>query len=100
MHNPSIGSLYNIYFMYMVVHLHEGVGWNLAALVLFPLCEYLVYPHDAFRTLEWLCLVLWAIGRRRVVDNCSRYGSFSRWWFYVVYDSDRLMTLCETGQGN
>jgi hypothetical protein len=31
MHHPSIGSLYNIYFMYMIVHLCEGVGWNLAA---------------------------------------------------------------------
>jgi hypothetical protein len=46
MHNPSIGSLYNTYFMYMIVHLRSGVGWNLAALGLFPLHEYLVYPHD------------------------------------------------------
>jgi hypothetical protein len=46
MHNPSIGSLYNIYFMYMIVHLHSGVGWNLTALGLFPLHVYLVYPHD------------------------------------------------------
>jgi hypothetical protein len=46
MHNPSIDSLYNIYFMYMIVHLCSGVGWNLAALSLFPLHEYLVYPHD------------------------------------------------------
>jgi hypothetical protein len=46
LHNPSIGSLYNIYFMYMIVHLRSGVGWNLAALGLFPLHEYLVYPHD------------------------------------------------------
>jgi hypothetical protein len=46
MHNPSIGSLYNTYFMYMIVHLRLGVGWNLAALGLFPLHEYLVYPHD------------------------------------------------------
>jgi hypothetical protein len=46
MHNLSIGSLYNIYFMYMIVHLHSGVGWNLDALGLFPLHEYLVYPHD------------------------------------------------------
>jgi hypothetical protein len=46
MHNPSIGSLYNIYFMYIIVHLRSGVGWNLAALGLFPLHEYLVYPHD------------------------------------------------------
>jgi hypothetical protein len=46
MHNPSIGSLYNNYFMYMIVHLCSGVGWNLAALGLFPLHEYLVYPHD------------------------------------------------------
>jgi hypothetical protein len=30
--------------MYMIVHLRAGVGWNLAALVLFPLYEYLVYP--------------------------------------------------------
>jgi hypothetical protein len=46
MHNPFIGSLYNIYFMYMIVHLRSGVGWNLVALRLFPLHEYLVYPHD------------------------------------------------------
>jgi hypothetical protein len=26
MHNPSIGSLHNIYFMYMIMHLHAGVG--------------------------------------------------------------------------
>jgi hypothetical protein len=58
MYNPSVGSLYNIYFMYMIVHLCVGVGWNLAALGLFPLHEYPVYPHDGCRTLEWLCLVL------------------------------------------
>jgi hypothetical protein len=46
MYNPSICSLYNIYFMYMIVHLRSGVGWNLAALGLFPLHEYLAYPHD------------------------------------------------------
>jgi hypothetical protein len=46
MHNPSIGSLYNIYFMYMIMHLRAGVRWNLAALGLFSLHEYLVYPHD------------------------------------------------------
>jgi hypothetical protein len=28
MHNPSIGSIYNIYFMYIIVHLRAGVGWN------------------------------------------------------------------------
>jgi hypothetical protein len=39
MRNPSIGSLYNIYFMYMIVHLRSVVGWNLAALRLFPLHE-------------------------------------------------------------
>jgi hypothetical protein len=72
MHNPSIGPLYNIYFMYMIVHLCARVGWNLAALGLFPLHEYLVYPHDRFRTLEWLYLVLLGIGRRRVVDSRSR----------------------------
>ncbi len=36
--------LYNIYFMYMIVHLRTGVGWNLVALGLFPLQRYLVYP--------------------------------------------------------
>jgi hypothetical protein len=46
MNNPSIGSRYNTYFMYIIVHLRSGVGWNLAALGLFPLHEYLVYPHD------------------------------------------------------
>jgi hypothetical protein len=44
LHNPSQVSLYNIYFIYMIVHLRSGVGWNLAALGLFPLHEYLVYP--------------------------------------------------------
>jgi hypothetical protein len=44
--------------MSMIVHLHAGVGWNLVALGLFLLYEYLVYPHDGFRMLEWLCLVL------------------------------------------
>jgi hypothetical protein len=42
----TLGPLYNIYFMYMIMHLRAGVGWNLAALGLFPLHEYLVYPHD------------------------------------------------------
>jgi hypothetical protein len=46
MHNSSISSLYNIYFMYMIVHLRSVVGWNLTALGLFLLHEYLVYPHD------------------------------------------------------
>jgi hypothetical protein len=46
MHNSSIGSLYNTYFMYIIVHLRSGFWWNLAALGLFPLHEYLVYPHD------------------------------------------------------
>jgi hypothetical protein len=32
--------------MYMIVHLRSGVGWNLAALSLFPLLEYHVYSHD------------------------------------------------------
>jgi hypothetical protein len=36
--------LYNIYFMYMIVHLRTGVGWNIVALGLFPLQRYLVYP--------------------------------------------------------
>jgi uncharacterized membrane protein YbaN (DUF454 family) len=34
----------NIYFMYMIVHLSTGVGWNLVTLGLFPLQRYLVYP--------------------------------------------------------
>jgi hypothetical protein len=46
MHNSSIGSLYNNYFMYKIVHLRSGVGWNLAVLDLFPLHEYIAYPHD------------------------------------------------------
>jgi hypothetical protein len=33
-----------IYFMYMIVHLRTGAGWNLVALGLFPLWRYLVYP--------------------------------------------------------
>jgi hypothetical protein len=44
MHNPFIGSLYNIYFMYMIVHLCSGVGWNLAALGLFPYMNTLSTP--------------------------------------------------------
>jgi hypothetical protein len=43
--------------MFMIVHLRVGVGWKLDALRT-TLHEYLVYPHDGFRTLEWLCLVL------------------------------------------
>jgi uncharacterized membrane protein YbaN (DUF454 family) len=34
----------NIYFMYMIVHLRTGVGWNLVALGLFSIQRYLVYP--------------------------------------------------------
>jgi hypothetical protein len=41
----------------MIVHLRVGVVWKLDALRT-PLHEYLVYPHDGFRTLEWICLVL------------------------------------------
>jgi hypothetical protein len=37
--------LYNIYSMYMIVHLRTGVGWNLAALGLFPLPRYFVTPR-------------------------------------------------------
>jgi hypothetical protein len=37
-------SLNNIYFMYIIVHLYIGVGWNLVALGLFPLQKFLVYP--------------------------------------------------------
>jgi hypothetical protein len=33
LHNPSHRvSLYNIYFMFMIVHLRVGVQWNLVAL--------------------------------------------------------------------
>jgi hypothetical protein len=33
MHDSSIGlSLYNLYFMFMIVHLHVGFLWNLVAL--------------------------------------------------------------------
>jgi hypothetical protein len=33
MHDPSVGfSLCNLYFMFMIVHLHIGVQWNLVAL--------------------------------------------------------------------
>jgi hypothetical protein len=56
-HTPSHRvSLYNIYFVFMIVHLRVGVWWKLVALWT-PLQEYLVYPHDGFRMLEWLCLV-------------------------------------------
>jgi hypothetical protein len=33
-----------ITFLYMIVYLHTGDGWNLVALGLFPLQRYLVYP--------------------------------------------------------
>jgi hypothetical protein len=46
MHYPSIGlSLYNIYFILMIVHLRVGVLWNLITLRI-PLQEYLVYPYE------------------------------------------------------
>jgi hypothetical protein len=56
---------------------------------------YFPYKYTLFTlwwitTLEWLCLVLLAISRRRVVNSRSRYGPFSRWRFYMVYVSDRL----------
>jgi hypothetical protein len=40
----------------MIVHLHIGVSWKLVVLRTL-LQEYLVDPHDGFRTIEWLCLV-------------------------------------------
>jgi hypothetical protein len=50
MNNPSHRvSLYNIYFMFMIVHLHVGVWWKLVALRT-PLQEYVVYPA---MDLEW-----------------------------------------------
>jgi hypothetical protein len=51
MHTPHRVSLYNIYFMFMIVYLCVGVWWKLIALPT-PLQEYLVYPHDGFRTIE------------------------------------------------
>jgi hypothetical protein len=74
------------------VHLRIGVLWNPVALWK-SLQVYLVYfPHplDGNRAIEWLCLVLWAIGRSRVVNSRSWCGPFSRWWFYVVYVSDQI----------
>jgi hypothetical protein len=44
MHNSSIGSLYNIYFMYMIVHLRSGVERNLVALGLFPYMNTMSTP--------------------------------------------------------
>jgi hypothetical protein len=32
MHTPHRVSLYNIYFMFMIVHLHVGVSWKLMQL--------------------------------------------------------------------
>jgi hypothetical protein len=33
MHDHFIGlPIYNLYFMFMIVHLHVGVRWNLVAL--------------------------------------------------------------------
>jgi hypothetical protein len=41
-------SLYNIYFMLMIVHLCVGVLWNLVALQT-PLQEYLAYPYEEIK---------------------------------------------------
>jgi hypothetical protein len=56
-HNPSIDfSHYNIYFMFMIVHLCIGVLCNLVALGT-PLQEYLVYPYERIVNDSMLCLV-------------------------------------------
>jgi hypothetical protein len=57
MHNTSLGFLlYNLYFMFMIVHLCVGVLWNLVALGT-PLQEYLVYPYERKVNDSMLCLV-------------------------------------------
>jgi hypothetical protein len=48
-------SLYNIYFIFMIVHLRVGVWWKLVALQT-PLLEYLAYPYERNRTIVWLLL--------------------------------------------
>jgi hypothetical protein len=46
LHDHSHGvSLYNIYFIFMVVHLCVVVLWNIVALWT-PLQEHLVYPYE------------------------------------------------------
>ena len=68
MHNPCLGfSLYNIYFMFMIVHLRVGVLWNLVALGT-PLQEYLVYPYERIVNDSMLCLVC----RLSVEDEWSK----------------------------
>jgi hypothetical protein len=42
-------------------------------------------PPRWSRPIEWLCLVIEVIGRRRGVD------SHSRWWFYVDYVIDGFL---------
>jgi hypothetical protein len=76
----------------MIVHLHVGVGWKLVELG-FSLTRIHCLPLRLIRTVELLCLVKLVLGRRRVADNHSRYGTFSRWRFYVVYVSDRICSF-------
>jgi hypothetical protein len=45
MHNTCIDLLYNIYFIYMVVHLRIGVWWKPVALWL-PLTRIPCLPYD------------------------------------------------------
>ena len=68
MHTPCLGfSLYNIYFMFMIVHLRVGVLWNLVALGT-PLQEYLIYPYERIVDDSMLCLVC----RLSVEDEWSK----------------------------
>jgi hypothetical protein len=57
MHTPHMVSLYNICFMFMIVHLRVGVLWKLVALWT-PLQEYPAYPYEGNGMIEQLCLVL------------------------------------------
>jgi hypothetical protein len=50
-------SLYNFYFMFLGVHLHIGVLWNLVALQT-PLTSHLVFPYERIDDDSVLCLVM------------------------------------------
>jgi hypothetical protein len=53
----------------MVVHLRIEVLWNVVAL--WKSLQVTLLPYDGYRTIEWLCLIMWAIGRSQVVDSRS-----------------------------
>jgi hypothetical protein len=72
MHNPCIG-----FTLQYLLYVHDCAftyrSWVEPSYVrLISLTEVPCLPYDGFRTLEWLCLVLYANGRRRVVNSRSR----------------------------